>query len=124
MSTGPILTLDYAAPRRRYEGAPQDARKSRLGAASCMCWGASIACLGLCLLTGATTGGMSAFAAALMMTLVLIGWVASIVGTFIGMMGALPLRRRGEYALAGLILNGVTCLCPFTFCLIYGLPLC
>ena len=124
MSSDSPATLDYQAPRRRYDGPPRDSAKSRLGVASCTCWGVSVACVGLTFFVAATDPGRGAFAAVPMVTLVLIAWVSSIVGTFIGMLGALPLDRRGEFALAGMILNGITCLCPFALCVLNGGPPC
>jgi hypothetical protein len=78
----------------------------------------------MCLLVAATDPAKGAFAGSSIGVLLLIGWLASAVGTLLGMSAALPLDRRGEFALAGLILNGLTCLCPFAFCILFRFPRC
>lgn len=123
MASASVTPLDYESPRHRRLRC-RDPAKRRFGVASCTCWGVAVAVVGLSFFIAASSSSMGREAAGPVIAGVLVAWIASIAGTVLGMIGALPLYRRGEFALAGLILNLVTCLSPFALCMLSSGPPC
>jgi hypothetical protein len=119
MESSSGTTLDYE-PLQARGLRIRDPAKRRLGVASCTCWGISVAFVGLGCFVAAARSPMDSSDGAWVSGVLLIAWVASIFGTFVGMLGALPLERRGEFAVTGFLLNLVTCLCPLGLCVLSG----